>query len=470
MARVYDRIKIATTTTGTAGTMTLGETLPGFRSFNDAAASFGSGHPYVIEDGSEWEIGLGNLQSTYLTRATVLASSNGGARISLSGNAVIMSAMTKEIFEEKLDASAYTAADVFSKVLTLDGADSQLDADKLDGQEGSYYSNIIARLGYTPVREDGGSTLTGPLKVRSGNQIVLKAVEQAPSVVHRADGGAYYILLTASSTQPVETFNHLRPLVINLTNGLLSSQNGQDFSGGFSNYGLVTSRGTGSIAGHQCINNTAGRDYRLIQKDDGALYIIDQTAGAERLKITPAGDVLINGSTPVLGQIITTVNLDTLTANGVYHFTTATNGPVGVSASQVLVMRGTGSVTQIIGHVATGNVWVRTGTPPSAGGAGSWNSWKQLATTGDTLGYQQTWQNVRTSRAAGTIYQNDTSKPIQVSIQGEGRYYFQVGPTTATMVTVGEFHYFAMMQVIVPPGHYYRMQAGCPISWWTELR
>lgn len=37
--------------------------------------------------------------------------------------------------------SAYTAADVLSKLLTVDGAGTSLDADLLDGQQGSYYTN-----------------------------------------------------------------------------------------------------------------------------------------------------------------------------------------------------------------------------------------------------------------------------------------------------------------------------------------
>lgn len=35
----------------------------------------------------------------------------------------------------------------------IDGAGSGLDADLLDGQQGSYYSNIVARLGYTPLNQ-----------------------------------------------------------------------------------------------------------------------------------------------------------------------------------------------------------------------------------------------------------------------------------------------------------------------------
>jgi hypothetical protein len=39
----------------------------------------------------------------------------------------------------KLDTSAYTAADVLTKILTVDGSGSGLDADLLDGQSGAYY-------------------------------------------------------------------------------------------------------------------------------------------------------------------------------------------------------------------------------------------------------------------------------------------------------------------------------------------
>lgn len=49
--------------------------------------------------------------------------------------------------------SAYTAADVLAKLLTVDGAGSGTDADLLDGQQGSYYTNIVARLGYTPLNQ-----------------------------------------------------------------------------------------------------------------------------------------------------------------------------------------------------------------------------------------------------------------------------------------------------------------------------
>ncbi len=45
-----------------------------------------------------------------------------------------------------------------------DGAGSGLDADLLDGQDGSYYANIVARLGYTPL--DAGSYSAGDVRAK----------------------------------------------------------------------------------------------------------------------------------------------------------------------------------------------------------------------------------------------------------------------------------------------------------------
>jgi hypothetical protein len=53
--------------------------------------------------------------------------------------------------DAKLATSAYTAADVLAKLLTVDGAGSGIDADLLDGQSSAFYTDIVARLGYTPV-------------------------------------------------------------------------------------------------------------------------------------------------------------------------------------------------------------------------------------------------------------------------------------------------------------------------------
>jgi len=57
----------------------------------------------------------------------------------------------------KLDSSSYNANDVLNKLLTVDGPGSNLNADLLDGQEGSYYLNYsnftsTPTIGISPAR------------------------------------------------------------------------------------------------------------------------------------------------------------------------------------------------------------------------------------------------------------------------------------------------------------------------------
>ncbi|WP_303828873.1 hypothetical protein [Asticcacaulis taihuensis] len=62
-----------------------------------------------------------------------------------------------------VNVTVYTAADIRTKLLTVDGAGSAIDADLLDGQHGAYYADIEARLGYTPANL-AGDTFAGPIR------------------------------------------------------------------------------------------------------------------------------------------------------------------------------------------------------------------------------------------------------------------------------------------------------------------
>lgn len=55
-----------------------------------------------------------------------------------------------------------------------DGSGSGLDADALDGQDGSYYTNIPARLGYTPVNK-GGDTVTSTIVMLTAENASIAA-------------------------------------------------------------------------------------------------------------------------------------------------------------------------------------------------------------------------------------------------------------------------------------------------------
>lgn len=98
MVKLVNRAKMSTATTGT-GTITLGSAESGYQSFADAGVADGETVRYVIEDGSNWEIGSGTYTAsgTTLTR-TVDESSNSDAAINLSGSAeVFVSAINKDV-------------------------------------------------------------------------------------------------------------------------------------------------------------------------------------------------------------------------------------------------------------------------------------------------------------------------------------------------------------------------------------
>lgn len=111
------------------------------------------------------------------------------------------------------------------------------------------------------------------------------------------------------------------------------------------------------------------------------------------------------------------------------------------------------------------------------GGTGSAN----VAGAGQNLGilgWGQTWQNVTSSRALGTVYTNTAGRPIMVYARASWAYTFNASMTG--LVGNTEVSYFSAhsdggtVNFLVPPNATYRVivnnNAGVTLVNWTELR
>lgn len=94
------------------------------------------------------------------------------------------------------------------------------------------------------------------------------------------------------------------------------------------------------------------------------------------------------------------VDLNTLTTCGVYRLSSApVNGPSGVSVAwgQMLVLHASGdTIAQVVIQYDTGRMFIRAGNPTVIGGTGTWNDWREIAAIDGNIATATKLQTART--------------------------------------------------------------------------
>ncbi len=87
---INDRVRETSTTTG-SGAFTLAGAVTGYESFSTGIGTNDTYYAIHLQDGSEWEVGIGAVSGSTLTRSSVISSSN-------ADSPVVFSAGTKDVF------------------------------------------------------------------------------------------------------------------------------------------------------------------------------------------------------------------------------------------------------------------------------------------------------------------------------------------------------------------------------------
>lgn len=194
-----DRVRDTSTTTGTGALTLAGAPASGERAFASAYAVGAKLIPYVVQGGTEWEIGMGTLTgSATLARTTVLASSNANALVNFSaGTKIVCVSLAAVHLQQAVNAAS-------PRRISLLQAGCADDADLSFGSTtfGTDNTAIIQALLDT-------ASASLPLELIVDGHFSVTGLRVKGYTTLRALPGCGMILRTASNKSLLQNYNHV---------------------------------------------------------------------------------------------------------------------------------------------------------------------------------------------------------------------------------------------------------------------
>jgi hypothetical protein len=345
---VKDRVQETSTTTGT-GSLTLLGAVTGFQTFSSAIGNTNTTY-YTIQNGAEWEVGIGTVSAGTLSRDTVLESSNGGSLVNFSAGTKFVFCTYPAEKSVYYDASNNVNIDITGNAATV--------------TNGVYTSDI----GTTVQAYDADTTKNDVANTFTANQ-VISVTDNTNAALRVTQLGTGNALVVEDSTNPDST-----PFVID-ANGQVGIGTSSPSSLGKLAVvgGNVVANGGGTQDPEFRLNGASGgvtRNYAMGTDNAQRLYWYDYTASAYRMVIDSSGNVGIGTSSPQLNLDVANAN-DTqirarATTNGIdlrmYALgLTGNAGIIGTYSNHPLVLNSNSAERMRID--ASGNVGIGTSSP-----------------------------------------------------------------------------------------------------------
>jgi hypothetical protein len=262
---------------------------------------------------------------------------------------------------DKLEATAYNAADVLTKVKSVDGTGSGLDADLLDGNEAAAFAAAV----HTHVKADITDLTINPEKIEQGNSKVEIVDAGTGSIIYTVDGvvemrndpgsltfsPAGFRVLADLSNATLASRTYFKSLTTNDNTSLGVVPNGSATQAEFAAVDDATPTNASSVH-----FGTNGTNAYIISTRTGSgttlpLYIQTGDSPATRMWIGPTGKVNYGCVEHDAGNSSTSITLNFM-ANGANQKMTLTGNvsvtltaPLAGTTCKLKILTGTGSFT-----------------------------------------------------------------------------------------------------------------------------